>query len=143
MTTSSLNLLNIGITTAVTASTTTPLTVNNINWSAMILQANFTYGSGGTSADAYIQTTLDNGSTWVDLADFHFTTSSGRVIQTILPATAISASYTATDGAISANTAKSGIMGDQIRVKYTTVGTYAASTTLVVSMIGILNAFSY
>ena len=42
----------------------------------LTLQANSVYGSGGTSVDAYVQTTLDGGATWFDIAELRFTTAS-------------------------------------------------------------------
>src|SRR5947207_2214902 len=41
----------------------------------MTIQGTFTYGSGGTSTDAYIQTSIDGGGTWADVANFHFLTA--------------------------------------------------------------------
>lgn len=127
-------LLNIGVTTAVTAQVTPtfqlrPGPAGGLPTS-MTLQGNFTYGSGGTSTDAYVQTSLDGGGTWIDVADFHFTTSSQRFVYNLNSSTSVTTEYTPTDGSISANTSKDGVFGSQWRVKYTTVGTYAGSTTL-------------
>jgi hypothetical protein len=102
--------------------------------SAVVLQGTFTYGSGGTSADAYVQTSLDGGTTWIDVADFHFTTASARFAYNLNSSTSVTTEYTPSDGSLSANTAKDGIVGPLWRVKYTTVGTYAASTKLRVDM---------
>jgi hypothetical protein len=38
----------------------------------MLLYASFVYGSGGTSVDVWTQTSLDGGSTWIDVCNFHF-----------------------------------------------------------------------
>ena len=94
------------------------------------VQANFAYGSGGTSVDAYLQTSLDAGSTWIDIAQFHFTTASARCIYNLSSLTPVAAEYTPTDGTLAANTAKDGIVGPHLRVKYTSSGTYAGGTTL-------------
>jgi hypothetical protein len=96
----------------------------------LTLQANFTYGSGGTSVDAYVQTSIDGGTTWIDVAEFHFTTASERYAYNIQSATSVTSEYTATDGTLSANTSKDGIFGNQWRVKYTSSGTYAGGTSL-------------
>jgi hypothetical protein len=96
----------------------------------MTLQANFTYGSGGTSVDAYVQTSLDGGGTWIDVAEFHFTTASERYAYNLNSSTSVTSEYTATDGSLSANTAKDGIFGPQWRIKYSSVGTYAGGTSL-------------
>lgn len=102
---------------------------------SVILQGNFTYGSGGTSVDAWVQTSLDGGSTWEDVANFHFTTSSQRFIYNLNSGTSVTTEYTPTDGTLAANTSKDGIIGNLWRVKFTSVGTYAGGTTLRVDMI--------
>jgi hypothetical protein len=104
----------------------------------LTIQGTFTYGSGGTSTDAYLQTSIDGMQTWTDIAEFHFTTSSLRYIWTLessLVAAPIQVT-SPTDGAMASNTALSGVFGNYFRVKYVTVGTYAGGTTLRVDMIG-------
>jgi hypothetical protein len=96
----------------------------------LTLQSNFTYGSSGTSVQAWVQTSIDGGSSWVDVASFSHTTSSGRLIFNLSSATSVTSVYTATDGSLLGNTSKDGIFGNQWRVKWTSVGTYAGNTTL-------------
>jgi len=117
------------ITAAVTATAgpVLPLTGAPRN---LAIQATFTYGSGGTTADAYVQTSLDGGLTWTDIANFHFTTSSARRIFNLSAATPVTSIATPSDGALSANSAVDGILGSQLRVKYASTGTYAGSTSL-------------
>ena len=70
-------LLNQAITTALTGSASTALQVQGqMGVESATIQANFTYGSGGTTAAVWVQTSLDGGTTWVDIANFAFTTSS-------------------------------------------------------------------
>ena len=123
------------ITTAVTAVTTVPVQAGGTSPQTLIIQGNFTYGSGGTTADAWVQTSLDGGTTWVDIANFHWTTSSLRSIYNLSSETPVTTQYTATDGTLTANTAKDGILGTLYRVKYTTVGTYAGGTMLEVDIV--------
>lgn len=118
------------ITTAVTASLSGTTTIRNARY--LTLQANFVYGSGGTTAKAWVQTSLDGGTTWLDIASFAFTTASA-VRMYSLDTTAVTSIYTPTDAALADNTVKNGILGDKFRVKYTTTGTYAGSTTLAIS----------
>jgi hypothetical protein len=90
------------------------------------------WGSGGTSTDAYLQTSLDGGTTWTDVANFHFLAVSARYIWT-LESSLIAAPVQLTapsDGSMTANTALSGVFGNLWRVKFVTVGTYAGGTTL-------------
>jgi hypothetical protein len=93
-------------------------------------QANFTYGSGGATVDAYLQTSLDGGVTWIDIQEFHFTTASARVVMNCSSLTPLLASYAATNGTLTASTAKDGILGPLFRVLLASTGTYAAGTTL-------------
>jgi hypothetical protein len=100
------------------------------------VQCNFTYGSGGTTVDAYIQTTLDGGSTWTDVAECSFATTTARKIYNVSGLTGGTTPLTASDGALTANTALAqGVMGNKWRVKYVTTGTYAGGTTLNVDVI--------
>jgi hypothetical protein len=133
-------LPTLPITTAVTATVTPmyqlrPGPGGQLLTTNMSLQATFTYGSGGTSADAYVQTSIDGGNTWIDVANFHFTTSSARYIYNLFSGTPVTTEYTPTDGSLSSNTAKDGQFGNFWRVKYVTVGTYAGGTTLRVDAI--------
>lgn len=93
-------------------------------------QATFAYGSGGTSVDAYLQVTLDNGATWTDVANFHFTTASARKVINLSAATPVTTQVTPTDGSMTSNTAQDGVLGPQFRVKYQSSGTYAGGTTV-------------
>lgn len=123
-------LLSLTITTAVSAQVTGALQFRDSNPESALLQCNFTYGSGGTSADAWMQSSADGGLTWIDVANFHFTTSSARFAYNLSALTPVTTEYTPTDGSLSVNTAKDGMLGAWWRVKYTTVGTYTGSTTL-------------
>jgi hypothetical protein len=98
--------------------------------SSIAVQANFTYGSGGTSVDAYLQTSLDGGSTWIDIAQFHFTTASARFAYNLNSQTPVTTEYTPTDGTLTANTAKDGFVGPLYQVKLASTGTYAGNTSL-------------
>ena len=91
----------------------------------LAVQAIFTYGSGGTTVKAWVQTSLDGGTTWVDVACFAFTTSSARRISVLHLATPAAANVTPSDGALADNTILDGVLGDLIRVKYISTGTYA------------------
>jgi len=120
------------ITTAVTAVVTAPVT-GLLGMHFAMMQATFTYGdSGGTSVKAWIQTSFDGGTTWVDIANFAFATTTARTMHSVRLATAVAANYTATDGTLADNTIKDGLLGDQLRAKYTTVGTYVGATTLAI-----------
>lgn len=125
-----MNLLKLAaIGTAIASATTTPVKFvvapRNVT-----VQANFGYDSGGTTVDAYLQTSIDNGATWIDVAQFHFATAAGIRVYNLNSQTPVTAAYTPTDGSLAANTSKDGILGNQLRVKYVTTGTYGGASTL-------------
>lgn len=102
----------------------------NVNRSACI-QCVLTYGSGGTSADFYVQTSLNGGGTWVDMANFHYTTSGGASIINLSSLTPKTTQYTPTNKAISANSSVDGIIGDRLMVSYVIVGSYSTTTVAI------------
>jgi len=93
----------------------------------LAIQSNFVRTSGGTSLDVYIQTSLDEGTTWADVMNFSFATTTVRKVSAVVLTTALAANVTPTDGAITANTILSGLLGTKIRVKYVAVGTYVGT----------------
>lgn len=124
-----LNVLTLPITTAQAAQVSTIIKLPS--WSiGLTILANFTYGSGGTTADAWIQTSLDGGISWMDIFEFGFATASAKKAMTVISDTPVLVPTTPSDGTLAANTAISGFIGDRLRVKYTTVGTYGGSTVL-------------
>lgn len=101
----------------------------------VLLRADFTYGSGGTSVKAWVQSSADGGTTWHDVACFAFTTANKSRIFNLSARTPVTTIATPTDGALADDTAVDGLLGDTLRVKYTSVGTYAGSSTLVISAV--------
>jgi hypothetical protein len=99
------------------------------------LQANFTVvGSPGSSVDAYVQTSADGGDhSWMDVANFEFTTSSaGPLLFNLSSETPITSQLVTTDGALTANTCISGLLCPLWRVRYVVVGSYAGGTSLTI-----------
>ncbi len=90
----------------------------------------FTYGSGGTTADAYLQTSFDGGTSWVDVANFHVTTGSDSKVINLSSLTPVTTPFAPQDGAISNNTCKDGVLGELWRVKLKSSGTYAGSSRM-------------
>lgn len=133
-------ILNVTVTTAVTTqvSATFQLRAGPSQRSlpaSLTLQASFTYGSGGTTADAWVQTSLDGGTTWCDTAHFSFTTSSARSVTSVTSSKSFTQAAP-TDGTLAAGTVNDGLFGPLWRVKYTTTGTYAGGTSLRVDAFG-------
>jgi hypothetical protein len=123
-------LLNSTITTALTASVTTPEQFRDGDPESAVIQGTLAYGSGGTTADVWVQTSVDEGTSWTDVANFHFTTASARFLFNLSALTPVTTEYTPTDGTLTANTAKDGLLGPLWRCKTTTTGTYAGGTVL-------------
>lgn len=122
------------VTTAVTGQVSTERLLP-IGTKALAVQVNFTYGSGGTSAKLYIQTSLDRGVTWIDIACFALTTATARRASVVHLNTALAANITPADAALADNTILNGLLGDRVRTKLTTVGTYAGNTRIQVDAV--------
>jgi hypothetical protein len=130
-------LVDVTVTTAVTAVTTDPVPLGRefTVGRYIAIQGNFTYGSGGTNATAYVQTSIDGGITWCDVASFQWTTASARKVSAVTTYVALAAATTCTDGSLTANTILNGLLGNMYRVKYTTTGTYAGGTRLKITAV--------
>lgn len=97
---------------------------------AMLVQLRLAYGSGGTSVKAYLQTTMDDGTTPIDIACVVFGTASEVALLNLSALTAKITQVTPTDATLTDDTAVDGILGDRFRLKVVSVGTYAGSTSL-------------
>ena len=106
-----------------------------VGWLNATAQTVCVRGGGGTTCDIFIQTSLDNGSTWVDIMQFAFTTSTATKVSGVKPNIALGAGYTPTDGSLSDDTVKDGLMGDRISVKTVIAGTYSGTSTLDVRVV--------
>jgi hypothetical protein len=124
------------LSTAITAAVTDPIAVPP-DAVSLSVEAVFVRAGGGTTAKFWVQTSLDGGTTWVDIMCFAFTTTTASAINSVRTTTAVAANYTPTDGTLSDNTIKDGILGDRIRLKYTTVGTYTGASSIAIS--GVMN----
>jgi hypothetical protein len=102
---------------------------------ALAIQSTFAYGAGGTSVKVYVQTSIDAGVSWVDVACQTFTTTAAKKVSAVRQAVALAASYTPTDGALGDDSIKDGLVGDRVRVKYVVTGTYTGVSTLSVTAV--------
>jgi hypothetical protein len=124
------NLGDFAITTAGTYTGTSIYDLDGMV--AANFQVRFSYASGGVSVRLFIQTTLDQGQTWVDIASFSFGTSSDLTMFGLSKLAADGTTTTPTDGALSADSVVNGVLGDELRCKYVVSGTYGGGTMLAV-----------
>lgn len=94
---------------------------------SVTLQARLVYGSGGTSIAAVVQTSLDQGATWIDVCRFDFATANSNKVANV---SAAAAAAPAAVAALASEGKLDGVLGDRLRTKMTSVGAYAGSTTL-------------
>jgi hypothetical protein len=102
---------------------------------AVAAQASFLYGSGGTATKVYVQTSLDNGTTWTDVISLTFTTAAGNKVGAVNASVAAPSPSPPTDGTLTDNTTLNGVLGDRLRVKVITTGTYAGATSIKVTLV--------
>lgn len=101
--------------------------IDGLEWiAAATIFVNFTYGSGGTTLAVIVQTSLD-GVNWIDIARFDFTTASLAKIANVSGLTPVAA---ATVAGLSSQGQLDGILGDRLRAKITSTGTYSGNTSV-------------
>lgn len=98
----------------------------------------FTRAGGGTSTDVYVQTSLDGGATWFDVAEHSFATTTASKVSAVNRAIApASQAFAPGDAALTANTIVQGVLGDRVRAKVVVVGTYTGASSL--KVVGVFN----
>jgi len=99
---------------------------------ALSLVARFVYGSGGTSLAAVVQTSVDGGTIWHDIARFDFTTASATKYANLSGLTYKAAAALSALGSEGQN---DGLLGPMFRAVITSVGVYAGGTLLDLRMV--------
>lgn len=124
-------IYSLGDFTVTAAGTQTGEWVKNLEGLlALAASLRLQYGSGGTSIKAYLQTTLDQGTTAIDIACVVFGIASEHACLNFSALTPKLTQVVPTDGGLADDTAIDGILGPWFRVKLVIVGTYAGSTVL-------------
>lgn len=137
-----LNLGDNAITTATTGETITSASDQSGATQAYLsglgdkqgatISVNFTYGSGGSTLKVIIETSLDQGTTWLEVYRAAFTTSGG---QRIVNVSALTPKTTPlTPAALSDDTVVDGLFGDRWRARKIVTGTYAGNSSVSVRM---------
>lgn len=129
-----MNILELSITTALTRHIGPVFQSVQKQVRNLAVEFEFTEGTGGTSVDAYLQTSFDGQATWADIANFHVTTTSLKHLINLSSLTPVTTPVVPSDGALTANTCIDGLLGDYFRVLVTSAGTYAAGTALAVNV---------
>ncbi len=93
----------------------------------------FRFGTGGTDIKAYLQSSLDGGTNWHDICSWSGASFDEFKLFNIRKGTSVTSIYTPDDGTLVLNSVKDGLIGDRLRVKLTTTGTYGGNTRLSVN----------
>lgn len=102
---------------------------------AASLQARFQYGSGGTLCKVYFQTSFDQEQIPIDISCIVFGLASEVEFINLSALTPKATQTQPTDGSLADDTAIDGVLGDRLRIKVISTGTYATSTLLSASAI--------
>lgn len=116
-------LQSFGTATVAAAATQTTTAIADLNGLAGLSGWIRFAGTGGTSVDVYLQTSPDQGVTWIDLYNAHFTAAGVSLFS--LSHGAAGANLAVTDGSLASNTAlNSGVVPlfDKYRLKIVSVG---------------------
>ncbi len=115
------------ITEGVSAAGVDQALIDGLDWAAAVtLFVNFTYGAGGTTCIVVVQTSLDS-TNWIDIARFDFAVASLSKRCNLSGLTAVNVGNVAV---LSAEGVLDGILGDRLRAKITTTGTYTGNTSV-------------
>jgi len=101
----------------------------DVDNAVIVANANLTEPSA--NYNVFVQTTLDDGATWCDVMNFHFTTFDLVKMHAVKLNTALGANITPTDGGMGGNLILSGLIGNKIRLKYTTTDEYVGTSIVV------------
>jgi hypothetical protein len=96
------------------------------------LEINFTYGSGGTTLKVVIETTFNQGTTWVEVYRAAFALASAERVVNVSALTPLTSPLT--PAALSDDTVKDGVFGDRWRARKIVAGTYAGNSSVSVRM---------
>ena len=97
---------------------------------ALSAQLQFIYGGGGASVTAYLQTSIDQGQTPIDIAAVEFTTASATEVVNLSGLTPRTTPLVPTQQGLTPGDCNDGILGDRFRLVVVVVGTYTQSTLL-------------
>lgn len=94
---------------------------------SVTLFAEFTYGSGGTAVLVIVQTSINQGADWIDVCRLDFATANASKTANL---SANAAAAVAAVTALGAEGKVDGVLGDRLRCKVTSTGTYSSNTSI-------------
>jgi hypothetical protein len=99
------------------------------------LSASFVYGSGGDTLKVVVETSLNQGATWVEVARFAFAQASAEKVVNLSALTPVTTVYA--PAALADDTVKDGILGLRWRARILkgAGAAYAGNTSLAVRMV--------
>jgi hypothetical protein len=92
---------------------------------AVTLEANFQYGSGGATCSAIVVTSFDDGVTWRHVARFDFTTAAAVKTANL---SGLLSKAVAAYADLASEGVNDGLLGDQLAVYLVSTGTYVNTT---------------
>lgn len=109
-------------------------TVNSgfLTSSRLTFACTLTGASGGTHIKAYMQTSINGGAAWYDIACFAFTDTPGEKFLTVDPGKAVETATALTLFGLADNTARSGFLGEALRLGLDISGTYTGTPSLTI-----------
>lgn len=121
------DLATLSITTALTNSAQTAIDgLDGMSGANLLFE--MLGGTGGSAITAVVQTSFDDGTTWLDVARVDFATTAGKKYCNLQTAAAKAMTAYAALGSEGVN---DGLLGDRVRAVITSTGTYS-NTTLAV-----------
>lgn len=98
---------------------------------AVTFEARFSpIGTTGTGLTAWLQTTLDQGLSYIDIARFDFGGTAEIKYANLSGLTPKTTPLNPTDGGLGPNSCVDGILGDQLVLKLSSTGTFGAGSVL-------------
>lgn len=102
---------------------------------SLAVQGKWTSTSAPTSVDAFLQCSLDSGANWIDVAQWMWSGVESGARAYNLVVSAVTSGFTPASGGLADNTSFNGILGERVRVLYTTVGDLTTAGTLTVNVV--------
>ena len=101
---------------------------------SLTVLADFVRAAGGTTTDVLVETSFDNGSTWVEIMQFAFLVTTDRKLSSVRRDIAVAGGIDP-DGALADDAILDGVIGDRIRAVLTTTGTYSGASSITLTCI--------